>query len=155
MQIEPDQTASDQGFHCLHIVWPFPQGMPKSYSLTYLTLKFASSNINTVWSESSLGAHVGNAVPRLIVQFLAYKFGQSDQSLRCLLAETSDDWLSKERAQIAHVGSWTFMIVYHDFNQTPSPIFVILCVLCFQRQPFLTFILHFNRTNCIKKQDTN
>ena len=26
-------------------------------------------------------------------------------------------------------------------NQTESPIFVILCVLCFQRQSFLTFIL--------------
>ena len=25
-------------------------------------------------------------------------------------------------------------------NQTESPIFVILCVLCFQRQSFLTFI---------------
>ena len=26
-------------------------------------------------------------------------------------------------------------------TQTESPIFVILCVLCFQRQSFLTFIL--------------
>ena len=26
-------------------------------------------------------------------------------------------------------------------NQTEPPIFVILCVLCFQRQSFLTFIL--------------
>ena len=26
-------------------------------------------------------------------------------------------------------------------NQTESPIFVILCVLCFQRQSFLTFIV--------------
>ena len=28
-------------------------------------------------------------------------------------------------------------------NQTESPIFVILCVLCFQRQSFFTFIQHF------------
>ena len=28
-------------------------------------------------------------------------------------------------------------------NQTESPIFMILCVLCFQRQSFLTFIFYF------------
>ena len=30
----------------------------------------------------------------------------------------------------------------HLNNQTESPIFVILCVLCFQRQSFFTFILY-------------
>ena len=36
--------------------------------------------------------------------------------------------------------------IFQDFmkrpNQTEFPVLVILCVLCFQRQPFSTFISH-------------
>ena len=38
-------------------------------------------------------------------------------------------------------------------NQTESPIFVILCVLCFQRQPSLTFILGHGVTNLVYENE--
>ena len=34
-------------------------------------------------------------------------------------------------------------------NQTESPIFVILCVLCFQRQSYLTFDTYINNKTSI------
>ena len=40
----------------------------------------------------------------------------------------------------AYSASQTTMLHMKRLNQTESPIFVILCVLCFQRQYFFTFI---------------
>ena len=42
----------------------------------------------------------------------------------------------------ASTASQTTVLHMKRLSQTESPIFVILCVLCFQRQPFLTFIDH-------------
>ena len=39
----------------------------------------------------------------------------------------------------AYEASQTTALHMKRLNQTESPIFVILCVLCFQRQSFLTF----------------
>ena len=39
-----------------------------------------------------------------------------------------------------YAASQTTVLHMKRLNQTESPIFVILCVLCFQRQSFLTFI---------------
>ena len=41
----------------------------------------------------------------------------------------------------AYAASQTTVMHMKRLNQTESPIFVILCVQCFQRQSFLTFIL--------------
>ena len=41
----------------------------------------------------------------------------------------------------AYAASQTTVLHMKKLNQTESPIFVILCVLCFQRQSFLTLIL--------------
>ena len=42
-----------------------------------------------------------------------------------------------------NTASHTTVLHLKRLNQTESPIFVIVCVLCFQRQSFLTFILVF------------
>ena len=42
---------------------------------------------------------------------------------------------------LAYAAVQTTVLLMKRLNQTESPIFVILCVLCFQRQSFLTFIV--------------
>ena len=42
---------------------------------------------------------------------------------------------------VAYAAVQTTVLLMKRLNQTESPIFVILCVLCFQRQSFLTFIV--------------
>ena len=49
----------------------------------------------------------------------------------------------------AYAASQTTVLHMKRLNQTDSPIFVILCVLCFQRQIFFTFIL-FYEAICFK-----
>ena len=42
-------------------------------------------------------------------------------------------------ARVKYAASQTVVLHMKRLNQTESLIFVILCVLCFQRQTFLTF----------------
>ena len=48
--------------------------------------------------------------------------------------------------RVAYAASQTTMLHMKRLNQTESPIFIIMCVLCFQTQSFLTFNLHYNET---------
>ena len=45
----------------------------------------------------------------------------------------------------AYAASQTTVLHMKKHNQTESSIFVVVCVLCFQRQSFLTVILQTNR----------
>ena len=48
----------------------------------------------------------------------------------------------RRRVGAGHAASQTTVLHMRRLYQTESPIFMILCVLCFQRQSFFTFILH-------------
>ena len=47
-------------------------------------------------------------------------------------------------ARGSYAASQTTVLHMKGLSKTESPIFMILCVLCFQSQSFFTFILHSN-----------
>ena len=53
-------------------------------------------------------------------------------------------WVCRDEMAVGAVGRMNLAInnAGYEENKTESPILILLCILCFQRQPFRFFIVH-------------